>query len=275
MLPTFIIIGAMKTGTTSLAAYLGAHPGVFMSTPKEPNFFSRRWDKHGDRHLPWYEGLFERAVDIPCRGEASVSYTMAPRFEGVPERIAHLIPDVRLVYLVRNPVERIRSMYVNAVGNGDTRLSLREVVEQDPIYLDFSRYAAQIERYLDHFARDQLLILSSERLRDDRARVVEEVLDFVGADTTMKLDVNFELHQGSQWGRLPRVLESPLAALRRMGVLSRISKPAKRRLKGMVDRPIRAEVPSDVEAQIWDALASDLRRLRELVGPDFHLWGRA
>jgi hypothetical protein len=275
MLPTFIIIGAMKSGTTSLASYLGAHPDVFMSSPKEPNFFSRRWDKRGEELLPWYEGLFQDSSGIPCRGEASVSYTMAPAFEGVPARIARIVPDARLVYLIRNPVDRIRSMYVNEVGNGDTELSLSESLDQDPRYLEISRYAAQAELYLEHFARDQLLIVSSERLRDDRARVVRKVLDFIGADSGIELDLQFELKQASAWRRLPRLIESPVSILRNTGALGRISKPTKRRLRRLVGREISVAVPREVERRIWNALEPDLQRLRALVGPDFDLWGHA
>jgi hypothetical protein len=102
LLPNLIVIGAMKAGTTSLHAYLSLHPEIFMSANKEPRFFTEEWNWH--KGLEWYEAQFPERVTI--RGESTPDYTKLPEIRNVPERIHSLIPDVRLIYLVRDPIDR-------------------------------------------------------------------------------------------------------------------------------------------------------------------------
>ena len=104
MLPNFLVIGAMKSGTTSFAHYLGSHPQVFMTKDKEPAFFNR--PDSFDGGLEWYSSLFAGAGGALARGEASTDYAKYPRFRGVPEWIAAAVPEMRLLYLVRHPIER-------------------------------------------------------------------------------------------------------------------------------------------------------------------------
>lgn len=127
-LPTFIVVGAMKAGTTSLAAYLGSHPEVFVTTPKEARFFGSSSDENWPRGLGWYRQLFTSSAGARARGEASPGYTMAPHVPHVPERIASVVPDVRLVYLLRNPVGRIRSAYIDRSSRGVESMPLREAL---------------------------------------------------------------------------------------------------------------------------------------------------
>jgi hypothetical protein len=102
-----MIIGAAKAGTTSLHRYLDQHPSIFMSRQKELKLFSRDdWREH----LDWYRGQFPST--LPVRGESSPVYSMDPWFPGVPERVKELLPDALLVYLVRDPVERLVAQYV-------------------------------------------------------------------------------------------------------------------------------------------------------------------
>ena len=119
-LPSFLVIGAMKAGTTSLYHYLHAHPQVFMPSIKELDFFvaGGNWG----RGLHWYQKQFAGAgPGAVAVGEASTMYTKYPSVDGVPERIAAHLPEVRLVYVVRDPIDRIRSHYRHrvAVGTGD------------------------------------------------------------------------------------------------------------------------------------------------------------
>ena len=96
-------------------------------------------------------------------GEASTVYTKFPRYKGVAERMARVIPDVRLIYVVRHPIDRIRSHYEHRVASGAETAPMEIAVFDNPIYLDYSKYALQVEQYLQHFPREQLLIVSSER----------------------------------------------------------------------------------------------------------------
>jgi hypothetical protein len=275
MLPTFIIIGAAKCGTTSLSAYLRRHPQVFVTEPKEPHFFSHRW-KMG---LAWYEGLFQGSDTHPARGEASTSYTQAPHPQGVPERIASVVPDAKLIYLLRNPVERIRSQYVHFVDRGREDRPLHQAVAENPIYLDSSRYAFQIETYLEHFDRQRLLVLSSEDLRHNRRAVLRRVFDFIGVDPQVEVpDLDRELNRSADKRQAPSLVNRGRRALRRTALSTLLPQGTKRPLQKLLSRPIRSDelgVPLDIEEAIWKELGSDLSRLRGLVGPEFDLWGQA
>lgn len=101
MLPNLVVIGGMKCGTSSLHYYLSLHPQISMSEPKELSFFAENWPRGRD----WYEAHFPE--DLPIRGESSPNYMKHPAFPGVPERMVSLVPDAKLVYLVRDPIARI------------------------------------------------------------------------------------------------------------------------------------------------------------------------
>ncbi len=106
-LPDFIVIGAAKSGTTTLHEWLHRQPEVYCSVLKEPRFFSRDWGKGID----WYAGLFAGAATDQLIGEASTNYTDTNFSELAAERMSATIPCARLVYLLRHPVERLRSQY--------------------------------------------------------------------------------------------------------------------------------------------------------------------
>ena len=113
MLPNLIVIGAAKCGTTSLHAYLDEHPEIAMSREKELHFFVDR--KNWGRGIEWYEAQFDASA--PVRGESSPGYSAYPLYEGVAERMARVVPDAKLVYLVRDPVERVVSHYTHRTVN--------------------------------------------------------------------------------------------------------------------------------------------------------------
>jgi len=161
--PGFLIIGAMKAGTTSLFQWLASHPAVFVPSIKEPNYFSddRAWMR-GQR---WYEDLFTNARPGQITGEASVSYTDPTRSALAATRIARSLPDVRLLFVVREPAERLRSHYRHEVLRGRERRSLGEALADDSSrYVARSMYFASLQPYLTNFARESLCIVRFEEL---------------------------------------------------------------------------------------------------------------
>ena len=145
MLPTFFVIGAAKSGTTSLHYYLDQHPDVHMSREKEPNYFSFAHRPGGPKHVirdrRAYKALFDSPA--PVRGEASVTYSFWPHPPDVAERIHAAVPDAKFVYVVRDPVERTLSHYRHRVvlgeehrslarGRGKTRMSPPSATSQPP-----------------------------------------------------------------------------------------------------------------------------------------------
>jgi hypothetical protein len=285
-LPTFLLIGAMKAGTTSLYHYLSAHPQVVTSRYKAPEFFVEESNWH--RGIDWYRRQFPAVgPDILAIGEASNVYTKYPRYRGVPERIAAHLPDVRLIYAVREPVARIRSHYQTRVAEGSETAPFAEAVFADPIYLDYSRYALQMEQYLEHFPREQLLVITSEDLRTSRNDTMRKVYEFIRVDPHFmpsELDRDF-------YRTKDRAVRSPIPLPIRKALKRRF--PATRRYKelenntlGAVRRitgrnagrtapPEPVMIANEVRERIVAELRPDVCRLRKYMGSDFDGWGIA
>jgi hypothetical protein len=279
MLPTFIVIGAGKAGTTSLWGYLRDHPQVFMSEPKELNFFTveHNWSKGVD----WYEAHFAGAGDAVARGEASGSYTNWPNFAGVPERMASVVPDARLVYVIRHPVERIVSAYKYRRVRETEHLPIEEAIWSEPMYLDVSRYAQQIEQFLLHYPRERLHVVVSEAMRSDRVRTMQEVFEFVGVDPERLPD-----SLGHEFNRTDRKLRQPrrlVRAAQHLPGYRQLADRAPSSLRTAIQRVGTRAIVRDEESQlddatreaIVDALRDDTRKLRGYLGDDFDCWGLA
>ena len=179
-LPNLIVVGGLKCGTTSLHHYLNLHPQIAMSRPKELNFFvaELNWQLGPE----WYASHFDRAALV--RGESSPHYTNLPRFEGVAERMHVLLGgQARIVYMVRDPIERILSHYLHNVGGGyESRPIEVALSDPDSAYIARSRYAMQIQPYLSTFDRAHVLIVDNAELASEREATVRRVFDFCGVD---------------------------------------------------------------------------------------------
>src|SRR3984957_3477185 len=172
----------MKAGTVSLSHYLGEHPDVFLGrggTFGEPNFFVA--EQNWARGRSWYESLFDGAGSATAFGECSPGYTMAPLFGGVPERMAQVVPKARLVYVVRDPIARMQSMYMHQVSAGRERRAAETALPDDR-YLGPSLYGFQLAAFLDYFDRSQVLVIASEVLRDRPREALTAVFDHLAVD---------------------------------------------------------------------------------------------
>jgi hypothetical protein len=274
MLPNFLIIGAAKAGTTSLWAYLREHPQVFMPDRKELHFFVT--EKNWERGIQWYENHFEGAEDALAIGEGSVSYTRYPISQGVPERIASVLPKVRLIYLVRHPVERMISQYRFNVSQRWEKGS-PEALLTNPVYLSCSRYATQVEQYLEYFPLDRLLILRSEDLRESRASTVQRILQFLDVeDTWLPADLEKESNKTARDVRAPRKFATVLHQLPGYKAVSSVA-PA--RLKTLKRRVALQDIgpnflPSErVRRELEELLRPEMQRLRQYVEVGFEGWG--
>ena len=137
MLPNLIVIGSTKSGTTSLHRHLEEHPEIMMSTPKELRFFLEDWNWQGgswQRGIEWYESKFDSSA--PIRGESTPAYTTYPFVRDVPEKMARVIPSAKLLYIVRDPMERIVSDCLMTMRNHpeDTRTFLERIAEGSQVF---------------------------------------------------------------------------------------------------------------------------------------------
>lgn len=200
-LPDFLIVGAQRAGSSSLFAYVCAHPGVTEPTHKEIHFFDNNWF----RGLGWYRRYFPLRARMGGRitGEASPYYLFHP---AVPERVAETLPEVRLIAVLRDPVERAYSAYQLARRQGHETLEFEEALAHederlageeerilaDPSYLSGPHrwlsyrarglYAGQLERWYERFPREQLLVVRSEDLFAHPEATLQTVFEFIGLE---------------------------------------------------------------------------------------------
>lgn len=183
--PAFIIIGAMKSGTTTLHAYLKRHPRIFFAEQKEPGYFGE--DNKYAKGQDWYMGLFHGAREEQVCGEASASCTRLLEHPNAAPRMARLLPNARLIYVMRHPVERAYSHYAvimawRCTTKGLPPLTLAGALREYPTILDTSSYARQIERYLEYFDRRSILLLLLDDVRSRPEAVMDQVQRFVGVE---------------------------------------------------------------------------------------------
>jgi hypothetical protein len=243
-LPDFLVIGAQKAGTTALYAYLRWHPGIAGPSWKEVSFFDRHWW----RGEAWYRGQFPLRAGERLVGEASPSYLFPPL---APERARSLVPGAKLVALLRDPVDRAYSQYQHEVALGREPLSFEDAlaaederlvgeVERliadsrafsrawwDHTYTARGRYAEQLERWLEAFPSEQLLVVRTEELGERPAETYASILAFLGA----------EPHELPDY---PRVFDrdyEPMRAETRAALAATFAEP-NRRLEALLGREL-------------------------------------
>lgn len=178
--PTFIIIGAAKAATTSLAQALDSHPEVFMTKPKEPKFFGRYYTK--GRH--WYSSLFDKGSSFPIKGEASTMYSSRMKnFKRTPELIKDYCPEVKIIYVVRHPLDRIVSHWRHYANSPKLPPldSLLNSSKFSRLIIGSSLYWYQINRYRACFPDSQFLCVLYEELVSQPLLVLDQILGYVGA----------------------------------------------------------------------------------------------
>lgn len=186
-LPEFLIIGAMKCGTTTLYRDLLTNPAVYMPIRKEPHNLCDD-DVLTPSGLDKYALHFSAAREGQVRGEASTGYTKLPVKTGVPQRALKVLgPDVKLIYIVRDPVARIISHHYHAYSNGQMSADINQAVVAHADLLDFTRYAMQLEPWIDTFGTERLRIVVFENYVEDRLGVNASICEFLGIDAEPSL----------------------------------------------------------------------------------------
>jgi hypothetical protein len=274
VLPSVIIIGAAKTGTTSLHHYLSQHPEIAMSEKKELRFFS-----HGhvwNRGVPWYESQFTGNAKL--HGETSPAYSQYPRFPEVPRRIHELVPGVKLIYIVRDPIERLVSHYTFSVAKGRERGTLDDAVRSPSSrYVDISLYYTQVSRYLPYFDRSRILIVSSEDLQARRLETLQEVFRFLDVDDTFSSPAFSDRLNEAGEHRLRTATGLRIEQLNRLPFVKVIPRRWRIAAGRVIYRPFstRATKPrlsDDLRRVLADRLRDDVNRFREWTGRPFAEW---
>jgi hypothetical protein len=179
--PHFVIIGAMKAGTTTLYRDLLKNPSIYMPIDKEPEYLVGSWGL--DELRLAYSRLFQRADANQFLGEASTAYSKRPTFSGAADRARALVgPHLKIIYLVRDPIERIQSQYLHEYAAGSVVVDINRAVRDYPRYTNYSMYSMQLLPWLRAFGRSNVFVLKFEDYIVDRAAKVAEVSRFLGVD---------------------------------------------------------------------------------------------
>ena len=277
----------MRSGTTALHEALGSHPAIFMSEVKEPAHFTDPVELATDSRFASAAGfagdrakyleLFASAGDVRYVGESSTHYTKAPRINGVAERIHEMSPDARILYLVRDPIERTLSHYRFAVRMKYERRPIAEAV-RDPFYSAVSNYAMQLEPYLDRFGREPIWIGTLEELSADAASALSGLYSWLGVDPDagdltypQRNAVSSELTRA----RGPEMLHRA----GRSGVYQRLARAvlpaaARRTVRRVLNRTVEAEEVRDdsVIEYLRTVQAPFVERFETMVDREFPAW---
>jgi hypothetical protein len=269
MLPDFLIVGAMKSGTSTLAHYLRQHDQLFLPSG-EVHFFDK--EEEYRKGVPWYREQFSEADRTQTVGEKTPTYSYKP---GVPERIHDTLPDVKIVWIFREPVSRSYSNYWHAVRAGVELMSFKEAVQKEEErtkedfwrgYVDRSRYVEQIERFRAHFDLEQMHFTLFENLKSNAAEVLTGIFQFLGVEnrpciSEMEVQKNQSFLPRSV--RLQWVAESILGRSRWFHAFKKINARS---------YPGYPPMDADMRRQLEARFAEPNRRLAELTGQDLSPW---
>lgn len=285
MLPNLIIIGAMRGGTTSLHFYLDQHPEIAMSRIKELNFFveSKVWPCNWHKGAHWYAQQFDDHA--PIRGEASPTYSSFPWFPEAPARMHALIPETKIIYLLRDPVERMISDFRLLENWGVWDFELADIMAdlEGNGLAQRSRYFMQLEKYLEYFPAEQIHIATLEDLISNKRQTLREMFRFLGVDE------NFDTPQFDTVLNEARLSTPPRTRIGRklrkiwiIAVLYRVPVSVAEKWMGFGSRnsqktkhkTAKPPRPSEEVLQpLREYLREDIEQLRKFCGRDFKEWG--
>lgn len=297
-LPTFLVIGAPKAGTTSLYRYLEQHPEVFVSPVKEPRFFALAGEPldfrgPGDERirldtatsLAAYRALFAGVRNERAVGEASTLYLYHPR---AAENVVQYVPDVQLVAVLRNPIERAYSAFLYQTRDGfEPCGTFEDALRDEPRriaagwaygwrYRDQGFYHRDLSRYFERFDRSRIRIYLHEDLDRDPLAVLADLFGWLGVDPSFRPDVRVR-HNPSGRARNPRVQR----LLGRRHPLKRVAKTlipeqwGHRAIAWLQSRDLeRPALGADTRAELRECYREDIGRLAALIGRDLSSWLR-
>jgi sulfotransferase family protein len=307
-MPNFLIIGAAKSGTTSLYHYLKQHPQVYMSPNKEPDFFAlegrklnfdgpdgkeatnRRIRRGCATNIEEYRTLFRGVSDETAIGEASTWYLYSAQ---APGRIKVHIPKAKLIAVLRNPVERAYSAFLYLRLRDQEPLSeFSQALQAEQIrksnnwdwwwyYKDIGFYYVQLKRYFDTFGQDQIRVYLYEDLKAEPLRVVQSVFRFVGVDNKFVPDFSRRYNpsgvpKDNPLAELAHKPHNPVKTILRpllpAGLRWRLSTSLLyTRLKNWtVTKP--PPLPPEIRGELTDLYREDVLKLQDLIGRDLSVW---
>lgn len=265
-LPNLVIIGAMKCGTTSLHRYLELHPQIYMAPAKELDFFIQKKPFY-QKGLSWYESNFDgaQAKGKAIVGEASPNYTKCHAFPDVPKCMHEVIPDTKLIYILRDPIKRAVSHYLHQYVARHEHREINEALKdlENNHYIKSSQYGLQLEYFLPYYSIEKILVLTLEELSSDSAAVLRKVFKFLEVDPTFQHPDFLKVHHQSAVKRRQTSIGAQLYSLPQGPRLCKLfSKVATK----PVDKPI---LSTQTEAKLREFFCADITKLSALTQQAF------
>lgn len=263
-LPHFIIIGAMKCGTSTLQTQLARQRGVFMSTPKEPNYFSD--DAVFAKGQDWYEGLFAPAAPGDLKGEASTHYTKLPTYPQTLMRMQAVLPAPKLVYMIRNPMERAVSHYIHEWTEGRLGADAARAFRETPQIASYGCYGMQIAPFAAAYGVEHILLTSLEQITADPDAAFVQIAQFLGLPegAAWVHDLPAQNVSAARIRRLPLqglLIDNPVAAGLRRTLVPKSVRNWVRARRRMDTRP---DIPADLRARLQAEFLADRAHLAEI-----------
>ena len=275
MLVDFMMIGAQKSGTTSLANQLAQHPQICFCRTKEPGYFNTHED--WQPHLADYHALYTPQPGQLC-GEASTMYTFLPDHLETHTRLHAYNPALKLIYIMRQPVARVISNYThNLVRNLDTRPPA-EAVFADPGYINRSRYGVQIRPYLDLFGRENVLLLLFEEYVQDQPGTLAQIADFIGVDRAGLADIDYAAGNQSvgeyylKYEGVEKFAGSNFFQSVRDRIPAAVRQPVRRLLSNKLEE--KPDFSPELRREIWRWVEDDVTEIERLLGRRLDRWRR-
>jgi hypothetical protein len=295
-MPNFLIIGASKSGTTSLYSYLRQHPEVYMSPIKEPRFFAFENDKlafngpHDKRlkseiitNIEDYRALFKAVNYEKAIGEVSPVYLYSTK---APHRIKHYIPGAKLIAVLRNPTERAYSSFLAEVRDGREPLDdFSKAIEDEDRrirnkwsyvwhYTKRGFYHAQLKRYFNMFDRDQIKVYLYEEWKADNSSILRNIFRFLHVDETFKPDISIN-YNASLIPRVKFIYKIIENASRPTSVLKKIlpSRLCHKTIDTIMRKNlVKPELSSDIRKNLIHVYREDILKLQDLIERDLSAW---
>lgn len=294
-MPNFLMIGAQKSATTTIAYYLEQHPEIYMSPIKEPGFFdfegvAPKFSGPGDREMykfvitdiESYQNLFREAKTEKAIGEATTWYLYS---EKAPKRIKFYIPNVKLVVVLRNPISRAYSAYMHTVRDGREKLSFYDALEAEEErakanweyiwrYQQIGLYSKQLKRYLSEFREEQIKVFLYEDFCNNTDLFFRDLFEFLGVDQRFNISISKNLNVSG-------VTKSKL-----VHSLLQDTNPLKKTLRPFFPTSLREFAANKARAlnyhkrpcsyedkvRLLEIFRSDIIELQEILGRDLSHW---
>lgn len=297
MLPNFLIVGVAKSGTTSLYHYLKQHPQIFMSSIKEPYFFSfidQKPNFNGPfdgatneiiiTDLKNYEELFRNVNSEKAIGECSNSYLYFPQSA---KNIKKYIPNCKIIIILRNPVDRAYSHYMQSKMIGHENLSFKEAISKEKErlrlnwrwhyqYTSESMYYEQVKRYLELFGKEKVKVYLFDELKNNPFDLIKDIYKFLNVNSNFKPSVD-KVYNPSGIVRI-RLLQN--LAIHENEIKTIFKKIIPTKIRPILKNFIRSanikkySMPIDVREYLEDLFTKDIIKTEQLIERDLSIWRR-